>query len=513
MLAVRPMLAGVVRRSLGGRFKRAVSESSDEFTLAQEHKRVKVERTSLVAQTSTETAQKKRSGPQPSRLANIAKDWGVDVEWLSTTFGDEILQQAYFVSTLKRWIKAHPTMPAQDALAHFHRRRNIRLSGKVRRQGKAPMHAWTAADLRMDGEDDDDEGDSDDDEATLASTTVPMTMTSVSAALRTSRSARPDTSSQTSPLVASVAAQAHGSESGPNVVHDERRRILERQQRRRMLDSRLENVAKMWKVDMDWLATRFNDDVLHTQSFILTLHKFVTDHPTLSAQNAFEHFQRRRDLRRSRKLGNNKGLNPANLWQAADLRLCAEDETFSPPKTTVQTAPHPVSAPLRSSAAARPSASSPAPVPVAPGDTASMLSKLATAWPSAMTSVSSVQNSIASTPPRRPGQMTTNPSVYSQTTMARNTPSTSLQHTTTPSTPSIEAPMTEAEAAGILYNPMTAGGLDQFKLVQRAVIVLFGKAPPLHIIQIAVGKLRFSKDPNACIDQDPGYSAWMDANL
>jgi len=223
------MLAGVVRRSLGGRFKRAVSESSDEFTLAQEHKRVKVERTSLVAQTSTETAQKKRSGPQPSRLANIAKDWGVDVEWLSTTFGDEILQQAYFVSTLKRWIKAHPTMPAQDALANFHRRRNIRLSGKVRRQGKAPMHAWTAADLRMDGEDDDDDGDSDDDEATLASTTVPMTITSVSAALRTSRSARPDTSSQTSPLVASVAAQAHGSESGPKVGHDERRRILERQ--------------------------------------------------------------------------------------------------------------------------------------------------------------------------------------------------------------------------------------------------------------------------------------------
>lgn len=510
------MLAGVVRRSLGGRSKRAVSESSDEFTLAQQHKRVKVERTSLNAQTSTENAQKKRSGPQPSRLANIAKDWDVDVDWLSTTFGDEILQQAYFVSTLRKWIKAHPTMPAQDALVHFHRRRNIRLSGKVRRQGKAPMHAWTAADLRMDGEDDDDDdndGGSDEDEATFASTTVPTTMPSVSAALRSSRSARPDTSCQTSPLVASVAARAHGSESGPNDAHDEGRRILERQQRRRMLDSRLENVAQMWKVDMNWLTTRFDDDVLHTQRFILTLHKFVTDHPKISAQNAFEHFQRRRDLRRTGKLANNKGLNPANLWQAADLRLCAENNASSPPKTTPQSASPRVSAPLRFSAAARPSASSPAPVPVAPRDTASMLSKLATAWPSAMTSALSVQNSIASTPPPQPGQMTTKPSVYSQSTMARNTPSTSLQNTTTHTTPSVEPSMTEAEAAGILYSPMTAGGLDQFKQVQRAVSVLFGKAPPLHVIQIAVGKLRFSKDPNACIDQDPGYRAWMDANL
>jgi len=73
--------------------------------------------------------------------------------------------------------------------------------------------------------------------------------------------------------------------------------------------------------------------------------------------------------------------------------------------------------------------------------------------------------------------------------------------------------MTDAEAAGILYSPMTTGGLDQFKQVQRAVGVLFGKTPPLHIIQIAVGRLRFSKDLNKCIDEDPGYKAWMDANF
>jgi len=59
---------------------------------------------------------------------------------------------------------------------------------------------------------------------------------------------------------------------------------------------------------------------------------------------------------------------------------------------------------------------------------------------------------------------------------------------------------------------MTAGGLDEFLQVQRAVSVIFQKTPPLHIIQLAVARLRHSKNPNLCIDDDPGYKAWMKAN-
>jgi len=73
--------------------------------------------------------------------------------------------------------------------------------------------------------------------------------------------------------------------------------------------------------------------------------------------------------------------------------------------------------------------------------------------------------------------------------------------------------MTEAEAAGILYSPMTTGGLNQFLQVQKAVGVILGKTPPLHVIQVAVCRLRISKDSNKCIDDDPGYKAWIDANF
>lgn len=601
--------------------------------MAQQHKRVRAGQTSSsTAQMATQPLKQRGRGTRKSRAVKLAKDWGVTEDWLRTTFGSEILEQWYFSAALNYWIKSHPTMPAQDALAHFQRRRNNRLSGKVKRQGHPPMHAWTAADIRMDGEEeddaDDDDEDGNDDEVTFASI-----MASAPAAQHSSRSARPSTPSHTTPLAASVAAQAQS----PASATDDLRRQEKEATRRKALDSKLENVAEMWKVDMNWLTTRFNDDVLHTKHFIVTLHAFVKEHPTISAQTAFEHFQRRRDLRRSGSLGSYNNMNPANLWQAVDLRLDPEDSASSAsatapkavkpvplsssdedasreakdrrlleskltsiserwnvdmewlnsrfgeeilqtkhfvaelqrwingnptvpaqtafehfqrrrdlrrsgeltgtglrksylwqaasdlcldgadknasPSTTGPTASSPVSAPLRSSAAARPSAPSPAPLPMAPRDTASMLSKLATAWPSGMSSVSSVQNSIATSPPAQPGQMTGTPSAHLQSTIARNTPSTFLQNPIAHTTPTVDIAMTEAEAAGILYSPMTTGGLDQFKQVQKAVGVIFGKTPPLHIIQIAVGRLRFSKDPNKSIDEDPGYRAWMDANV
>jgi len=276
-------------------------------------------------------------------------------------------------------------------------------------------------------------------------------------------------------------------------------------------EPKLARIAKDWGVDTDWLSTKFGDDILQTVRFKNELHRFIKEHPTMPAQVAFEHFRRRRDLRRSGKLIMT-GPKTSNLWQAADLCLDEEDDETST-STTAPTAGRPVSAVPRSSSAARHSATAPAPLPVETRDTGSMLSKLATAWPSSMSSASSMSNRVVPNSSPQQASLTNTPTTSPQSVMAPITTSVSLEKTTAHTIPAVEIPMTEAEAAGTLFSPMTTGGLDQFKQVQRAVAVILGKTPPLHIIQVAVYRLRVSKDSTKCIDDDPGYRAWVDANF
>ena len=232
-----------------------MSESSEEVSLAQKQKHLKREQTSPTAHTPTPVAsmdaparldvssppeltsrQLKRRKEAEGKLANIAKRWQVDMDWLRTRFGNDILQTTHFTMALQRWIDAHPTMSAQTAFDHIKRRRDLRRSGALSGPGLVKSTLWQAVDLRLDEEED---------------------ASSVSATART---------------------------------------VLQRQ---KLLDSRLENVAGRWKVDMNWLTTKFDREILQTQHFNKTLYKWVEAHPTISAQTALEHFERRRELRRS----------------------------------------------------------------------------------------------------------------------------------------------------------------------------------------------------------------------
>jgi len=312
----------------------------------------------------------------------------------------------------------------------------------------------------------------------------------------------------------------------------------------KLLDGRVENLAKDWRVDITWLSTNFGTEFLQQSYFLTALENWINAHPTMPAQDALAHFHRRRELRRSGKLSMRRGRTPSHAWTAADIQMEEdEDEDEDDDDSASRTAPAAsggLSITLRPATSANRIASTPGPMSM-PSPAASVRSKMA-ASSTATSPVSTIPDAKMTTASPQPTQLRNaastsfhdNNTVSPQPTQMRDTPSTFSQHNTTSlqpeglrstpamslphniaaqTTPSVEPPMTEDEAVGILYSPMTSSGPAQCMRVQRAIGAILGKTPPLEIVQAAVFRLRHSKDPEQHIDDDKSLKAWLQANV